>query len=274
MDLPERNGLSFHGYYIGEFDNNQKVPFILIQKENNIETVKQAIKQKIDDVFTKPINSDKVISRIKILKELKLVLNKDLTKQGKIYKTPFFKRSFDILVAGIALLFASPLLLLFVIAIRIESKGKVYYISERIGIGYNIFNLLKLRSMYTDADRRRKDSSNTSEEDSAKNTSVSNKEKETRKQQNLEGTTLFGDDGEVDENKHNQSRKEKQESAFIKFENDPRITKVGKIIRKLSIDELPQLINVLKGDMSIVGNKPLPLYEAELFTTNNLEKQQ
>ena len=56
--------------------------------------------------------------------------------------------------------------------------------------------------------------------------------------------------------------------TFIKIKDDPRVTRVGKIIRNTSIDELPQLINVLKGDMSIVGNRPLPLYEAELLTSD------
>lgn len=59
-----------------------------------------------------------------------------------------------------------------------------------------------------------------------------------------------------------------KESAFIKILDDPRVTKVGKFIRNTSIDELPQLWNVLIGDMSLVGNRPLPLYEAEKITTD------
>jgi lipopolysaccharide/colanic/teichoic acid biosynthesis glycosyltransferase len=64
------------------------------------------------------------------------------------------------------------------------------------------------------------------------------------------------------------SRKSNSGSAFFKIKDDPRITKVGNVIRNLSIDELPQLWNVFIGNMSIVGNRPLPLYEAEKLTTD------
>jgi lipopolysaccharide/colanic/teichoic acid biosynthesis glycosyltransferase len=64
-----------------------------------------------------------------------------------------------------------------------------------------------------------------------------------------------------------------KKSAFVKIVDDPRITKVGKFIRNTSIDELPQLINVIKGDMSIVGNRPLPVYEAEMLTQDSLSKR-
>jgi hypothetical protein len=74
---------------------------------------------------------------------------------------------------------------------------------------------------------------------------------------------------------YNHQKKEaaKNSATFVKIVNDPRITRVGKFIRNTSIDELPQLLNVIKGDMSIVGNRPLPVYEAELLTEDDMSKR-
>ena len=79
---------------------------------------------------------------------------------------------------------------------------------------------------------------------------------------------LFADNKVICEKLHRQQLASKIDSAFIKIKDDPRITKVGQFIRNTSIDELPQLWNVFIGDMSIVGNRPLPLYEAEKITTD------
>jgi lipopolysaccharide/colanic/teichoic acid biosynthesis glycosyltransferase len=88
--------------------------------------------------------------------------------------------------------------------------------------------------------------------------------------ENLEDNSLLvSDDYMIAEEDFLRQRSREHENAFVKIENDPRVTRIGRFIRKYSIDELPQLFNILKGDMSMVGNRPLPLYEAEQLTSDN-----
>jgi lipopolysaccharide/colanic/teichoic acid biosynthesis glycosyltransferase len=140
----------------------------------------------------------------------------------------FLKRCFDVLVASFLLLLLAPLFVLIAIAVTAETRGTVFYISERAGKGYRIFRFYKFRTMFAGADR-----------------------------QLVELTHLNQYRGFL-------------KPRFFKVRNDPRITRVGRFLRNSSLDELPQLINVLTGDMSLVGNRPLPLYEAETLTTDGL----
>lgn len=160
FELPGRNGLDFHTVFVDKYDEQRSIPYLLLVAEKQPEIIKRAIQQKISDVYAKPVEAETILNRVNFLKVLqvhmkfnKIQENKDV----KVYTTPFFKRCFDIVFASLALIALSPLLLLFVAAIRLESKGKVYYISKRVGTGYRIFNFLKLRSMYPDADKRLKE---------------------------------------------------------------------------------------------------------------------
>lgn len=186
----------------------------------------------------------------------------------KHFHLPLRKRLFDIIFSSIALLCLSPLLILVAIAIRMESKGPIVYKSKRVGSNYRIFDFLKFRSMYTNSDKRLKEFNNLNQykDDEAVIEETTNSQKEA--EINPDEIILISDDYVIPEQEYIAQKSIEKKNAFVKLENDPRITKVGRFIRKYSIDELPQLINILKGDMSIVGNRPLPLYEAELLTSD------
>ncbi len=130
--------------------------------------------------------------------------------------TPWWKRAIDILGAGSGLLLLSPVFLVAALAIKLTSRGPIFYVQPREGKDGRIFGILKFRTMIKDADSMQH---------------------------------LLRD------------RSERDGPAF-KIKDDPRVTPLGRYLRKSCIDELPQLINVLVGEMSLVGPRPLPVHES------------
>lgn len=208
------------------------------------------------------------------------------------FQIPIWKRMFDIVFSALAIVILSPIFIITAIAIRLESSGPILFKSKRVGTNYTIFDFLKFRSMYIDAEERLKELSKDHNQYAAASSDDNHKEEEDNKtitaplgekaEQDMidmgmesmmmisdEEVMLVGDDFVMAESDFNKQKQEDIDNAFVKIENDPRITKVGRFIRKYSIDELPQLFNILKGDMSVVGNRPLPLYEAEKLTADS-----
>lgn len=186
------------------------------------------------------------------------------------FKLPLWKRIFDLIVASITILILLPFLIIIALAIRIESKGPIIYKSKRVGCNYKIFDFLKFRSMYVDADKHLKKFNDLNQYSSSEVTiQTESLDSILKGGIDTNEVMLVSDEFTVTEDSYLNKKDSEQENAFVKIENDPRITKLGRFMRKYSIDELPQLINILKGDMSIVGNRPLPLYEAEMLTQDD-----
>ncbi len=245
---------------------------VLIAGNLTSEEKAQYLKLGVRDIITDSLSVEKVRSIISFYSQHQNRVRKAFLEQKestmKRFRLPIWKRAFDMLFSGLAILVLSPLLLATALAIRLESKGSIIYKSKRVGSNYTVFDFLKFRSMYVDADKHLKDF-NTLNQYQSTETEVETKA--------FTDDLVFGDDDQVlmvsddfvlTEDAFISQQRTKQDNAFVKLEKDPRITKVGSIIRKFSIDELPQLINILKGDMSVVGNRPLPLYEAELLTSD------
>ncbi|RYE50487.1 MAG: sugar transferase [Sphingobacteriales bacterium] len=140
-------------------------------------------------------------------------------KTDDVFAITRLKRFFDIIFSITAILVLSPLFLAVILVLKVEGKGAVFYLSKRIG-NLNIpFTMFKFRTMHEE--------------------STVNLEK-------FKYLNRYICKSEYDKPK-----------VFVKFKNDPRVTRFGAYLRRTHIDELPQLINVLKGEMSIVGNRPL-----------------
>jgi exopolysaccharide biosynthesis polyprenyl glycosylphosphotransferase len=131
----------------------------------------------------------------------------------------FGKRMMDLLVSLVLLVLLSPLLLVVALGIKLTSPGPILFVQPRVGMNKRSFKLYKFRSMYMDAEKRRKELAHLNEMD----------------------------------------------GPVFKIKNDPRVTPLGRFIRKMSIDELPQLVNVVTGHMSLVGPRPPLLDEVDRY---------
>ena len=241
----------------------------------------------INDTLEVEASVSELSKKLQFISEREDVLFGNDIKRRKIlrFKIPIWKRTFDIVFSLLALIVLSPVMLLTILAIKLESRGPVLFKSKRVGTNYTIFDFLKFRSMYVDAEKRLKELSKTNNlysdhDESAKTVITSPLGEDAEREMHDKGVEsemmisddevmLVGDDFVVAESDFNKQKDLDNSNAFVKIENDPRVTKVGRFIRKYSIDELPQLINILKGDMSIVGNRPLPIYEAEKLTADS-----
>jgi exopolysaccharide biosynthesis polyprenyl glycosylphosphotransferase len=136
------------------------------------------------------------------------------------------KRALDIVFSTLLLVILAPVLLVIAIAVKLDSRGPVFYSSERIGKKGRVFRCTKFRTMIRDAEMRRADVMHMNERD----------------------------------------------GVLFKISNDPRITKLGRFLRKYSIDELPQFVNVIRGDMSIVGPRPPLASEVREYKLSHLRR--
>jgi len=212
------------------------IPFILDGSGlNEIELEDYKKNTRPDEIIFLHSCDDKTLkAKIQFLRKIKAVSAHasgpriEEAPRQRFHLGPLTKRAFDILISSIALTLLSPLFFLIALAIRLESRGSIFYIAKRAGRGYRIFNFYKFRTMHTGADKQ------------------------------IASLTHL-----------NQYNAESVGPVFFKINNDPRITRIGSFLRNTSLDELPQLFNVFLGHMSLVGNRPLPLYEAATLTTDD-----
>ena len=271
----------------------KNVYIILLTHDLTLDDRKMYQKCGINDTIDSKSSITELNKKIQFISDREMMLFDDAPSKHRIlrFKIPLWKRLFDIFFSLLAIIILSPVFIITAIAIRLESKGPIIFKSKRVGTNYTVFDFLKFRSMYADAEQRLKEvakeagnqyaEKDQSEEEKNSQSVITaplgNEAEMLMMDMGMESAMmisddevmLVGDDFVVAESDFNREKEEENNNAFVKIENDPRVTKVGKFIRKYSIDELPQLFNILRGDMSIVGNRPLPLYEAEKLTIDS-----
>ena len=144
-----------------------------------------------------------------------------LSASGRIVK-----RGLDLVFSSLTLLLLSPILLVIALAIKLDSTGPGFYISERVGKNGRIFRCFKFRTMVRDAERQQQSVMHLNERD----------------------------------------------AVLFKVSNDPRVTGIGRVLRRYSLDELPQFLNVLLGEMSVVGPRPPVVGEVREYNFSHLHR--
>ncbi len=226
-------------HYISDSKIYSRIPFILdasdlgrneLQNYRNLRALDEIIL--LDDD-----HKDTLRLKIDFLKKVKNLHSSHVNRRiyegapvNRMLSKNIVKRVFDIFMSLLFIILLSPLFLFIALVIKLESRGPVLYVSKRAGKGYKIFNFFKFRTMVLDADKKVQQLSHL--------------------------------------NHYNDNDQHEKGPVFFKVINDVRITKVGAFLRNTSMDELPQFFNVVLGNMSLVGNRPLPLYEAAKLTTD------
>jgi lipopolysaccharide/colanic/teichoic acid biosynthesis glycosyltransferase len=146
------------------------------------------------------------------------------------------KRSLDLAASLLGLLLASPILALVAVAVKLESRGPVLFRQERLGLGGRPFTVYKFRSMYSSAEQAR-------HRDHAREL--------------IRGDATATQPGE---------------KVWVPIAADPRVTRLGAFLRRSHLDELPQLVNILRGEMSLVGPRPPIPYEVEVYEPWHLRR--
>ncbi len=210
---------------------NAQSPAVFILYTHSLDAAHKAkaIELKADDYLYDALGLNNIIDRIQFLIKLKVNPVALTAASPGFFRRHWKKRLLNVCVATLLLLALSPLFLLVIILIKLESSGSAFFVSQRVGSNYEVFNFYKFRTMQVGADAQR---------------------------ENLKYLNSY----------YSVDRPASDEPFFFKVKNDPRVTRIGRFLRKTSLDELPQLFNVLKGDMSLVGNRPLPLDEAASLT--------
>ena len=270
----ERNGGWDLLTHLRQSSRFKDIPFIILVEHLNPENIKRTRELKANDIFQTDISKGDLSLRVNYLAGQKRRIAGSVARKLEYlhFKIPFWKRVLDLLVVGTAMILLIPVYLVVGLVVRLDSPGPVFYKSRRVGSGYRFFDLYKFRTMRVNADKLIKDMSAFNTYNKKKNDGENSESVSLCADCKALGLSqceqiLFLDGKQICEKVYH--RQKENEVAFMKFQNDPRITRVGAFLRNTSLDELPQFINILKGDMSLVGNRPLPLYEAEKLTTDD-----